>query len=115
MRNISYKKFELVGKTNRRLSVKECKVIQTFPEKYYLDGSLWAQYHQIGNAVPPLLAEHLAKSVKKCLLGINLDYCDHWCSKEKQDVKQIQFRDSQGVKCQIKLCEGCYKDEFIWD
>ncbi|QUH21941.1 DNA cytosine methyltransferase [Alkaliphilus sp. B6464] len=41
----------------RRLSVLESKIIQTFSEDYIVCGSLEKQYTQIGNAVPPKLAE----------------------------------------------------------
>lgn len=51
----------------RRLSVRECARIQTFPDKFMFryinieDG-----YKMVGNAVPPRLAYHLALSIKQC-------------------------------------------------
>lgn len=70
-------KMELVGKDKRafvagkeklyrRLSVRECARIQTFPDDflfYYKHVS--AGYKMIGNAVPVNLANHLAESIKK--------------------------------------------------
>ncbi len=50
----------------RRLSVRECARIQTFPDNFifYYD-KVSAGYKMIGNAVPVNLAEFLAKSIKK--------------------------------------------------
>jgi len=53
----------------RRLTVDECLAIQTFPPNYQLAGSRSAQYRQIGNAVPPMLAEAVAQVVARCLDG----------------------------------------------
>ncbi|MBP7740967.1 DNA cytosine methyltransferase [Candidatus Woesebacteria bacterium] len=51
----------------RRMSVRECARIQTFPDDFIFLGSLGNMYKQIGNAVPVLLAEKLAKEIKKSL------------------------------------------------
>lgn len=48
---------------NRRLSYKECAALQSFPKSYKFEGSLNEKYQQIGNAVPPLLANVFAKSL----------------------------------------------------
>lgn len=48
----------------RRLTPLECARLQSFPEKYSFEGSEREVYTQIGNAVPPLLAEHIAKYLK---------------------------------------------------
>ena len=45
----------------RRFSVKECAIIQTFEETDRFIGNLKSQYRQIGNAVPPLLAQRIAE------------------------------------------------------
>lgn len=47
----------------RRLSVRECAIIQTFPDNFEFVGSLNIMYRQIGNAVPVLLAEKIAKGI----------------------------------------------------
>ncbi|NUM88779.1 MAG: DNA cytosine methyltransferase, partial [Bdellovibrionales bacterium] len=48
----------------RRLFVREAARLQSFPDWFEFVGSESSQFYQIGNAVPPLLAQHLAKSVK---------------------------------------------------
>jgi len=51
----------------RRLTVRECARIQTFPDNFKFFGSASNVYKQIGNAVPPILGWHIAKSVRKVL------------------------------------------------
>ena len=49
----------------RRLTPKECLAIQSFPRDYIkkIKGSVQQQYTQIGNAVPPLLAQAVAEKL----------------------------------------------------
>lgn len=51
----------------RRLTIDECLAIQTFPPGYMLSGPNTAMYRQIGNAVPPLLAEVVARATLGCI------------------------------------------------
>lgn len=62
----------LAGLKERRLTIRECARIQTFPDNYRfvikdrdkkVSGS--EAYKIIGNAVPPLLAYHIAKRLEK--------------------------------------------------
>lgn len=62
------------GKKERRLTVRECARIQTFPDDYifiqpgeghYKNVSSSDAYKLIGNAVPPLMAYHLAKRIEE--------------------------------------------------
>ena len=57
----------------RRLSVRECAILQTFPDDFIFEGATYRSMHkQIGNAVPVLLAEKIAKEIKKMIMSKSL-------------------------------------------
>ena len=58
---------EIHPNRERRMSVRECAIIQTFPDDFVFFGSIGNMYKQIGNAVPVLLATHVAKVIKNRL------------------------------------------------
>jgi DNA (cytosine-5)-methyltransferase 1 len=51
----------------RRISMREAARIQSFPDTYVFDAKLRETERQVGNAVPPVLAWHIAQAVKRCL------------------------------------------------
>jgi DNA (cytosine-5)-methyltransferase 1 len=50
-------------KNHRRMSIRESALIQTFPIDFEFSGSMTSCYRQVGNAVPVLFAETIAKSL----------------------------------------------------
>lgn len=58
--------------SNRLLSVKELAALQTFPTNVNFRGNRLSIQRQIGNAVPSLLAEVIARAIARQLLDVNL-------------------------------------------
>jgi DNA (cytosine-5)-methyltransferase 1 len=51
----------------RRISMREAARIQSFPDKFLFMSGIREIERQVGNAVPPVLAWHVANAVLKCL------------------------------------------------
>ena len=52
---------------NRALTVRELARLQTFPDNFQFKSSSIAQQQQVGNAVPPLMAEAIAQHLKSMM------------------------------------------------
>lgn len=54
---------------NRAVSIREAARLQTFPDSFIFAGSKDQQYQQVGNAVPPILANVIAYKVLEYLVN----------------------------------------------
>ena len=58
---------------NRTISPREAARIQSFPDDYEFLGDITSIGMQIGNAVPPILAEEIISNIIKTLEKYNLE------------------------------------------
>ncbi len=60
-------------KLDRRISMREGARIQSFPDSFTFKAKLRDTERQVGNAVPPVFAWHLARAVESALRGVHSD------------------------------------------
>ena len=71
----------------RRMSVRECARIQTFPDSFIFEyEDIKDAYKMIGNAVPPRLGYEIAKSIFNALDGIEQTYSVRHNNKKEETV-----------------------------
>lgn len=74
---------------NRALTVRELARLQTFPDEFIFKGNSISQQQQVGNAVPPVLAEHIAISIKEMVEIKNKDDVIYFKNKKYPKVNYI--------------------------
>lgn len=58
-------------KYNRVPTVRECARLQSFPDDFIFLGNKTQQFRQVGNAVPPIMAQEIASKVKETMENNN--------------------------------------------
>jgi DNA (cytosine-5)-methyltransferase 1 len=58
-------------KYNRVPTVRECARLQSFPDDFIFLGNKTQQFRQVGNAVPPIMAQEIATKVKETMENNN--------------------------------------------
>jgi DNA (cytosine-5)-methyltransferase 1 len=96
----------------RTTTPRECARFQSFPDSFEFEGPLSRHFTQIGNAVPPLLGERIAKEIKSTIFNedvsdeseIDLSYPDISTTEACERVKQEAIaRDPEMTYENLKL------------
>ncbi len=69
----SYTHIHYDSRQARPISVREAARLQSFPDGFVFSGTMNPAFRQIGNAVPPMLAQAVAQVVYDLLAGANID------------------------------------------
>ena len=79
--------YKRIPKRLRRLTVEEAAAIQTFPREVEWSGRVGSQFKQIGNAVPPRLAFHVALALREAL-GLGMPARGEWFDSRAEESAQ---------------------------
>lgn len=102
---------------NRKFTLPEFKRLQTFPDDYEFAGSPNTVLKQIGNSVPPVFAEKLARAVLQQVFAIDLgiNFLDEeeqlsFDSRKSQQAKSTRVKRLSNNECiQLNLLESAPK------
>lgn len=103
---------------HRPLTIRECARIQTFPDRYQWFGNSASVIQQIGNAVPPMAAEALARHILEVdgRFGSGLQHCS---STSKPKLLGFVLTEATGMSPALKttqaLLSGMYQGSFEFD
>lgn len=70
----------------RRLSVRECARLQSFPDNFVFPCTATYAYRQVGNAVPPVFAWHIAKNIYEILKNKNERHINENRKQQKRNI-----------------------------
>lgn len=78
---------------DRRLTVRECARLQSFPDKFVFPFSTQRNLTLIGNAVPPIVGHAVGKSISNYLQQLDNegDLSDFYCSDWHHEPEQASF------------------------
>lgn len=74
---------------HRGLSIREAALLQGFPPEFMFEGPFDDKYKQIGNAVPPLVAQRMAEHIFKSILTPNSYHSSTVAGEEFDVVKPV--------------------------
>lgn len=81
---------------NRGLSVRETARLQSFSDEHVFYGSVISQYQQVGNAVPPRLAQAVAEAVLYC--HVHGEAARNWGTAGRLDFQIIHAALNEGKR-----------------
>lgn len=94
---------------DRPLSIEEYRCIQGFPPDWEICGSIREQYRQIGNAVPVLLGEAIARTIISDMQGKEPPHIENFPYSRYKNTSDKTWKFSSGAKvfdCEVNIAES---------